>query len=68
MKQVERYGVAVWEDEEMDALRKKACLCLNCHKLGNCQIGAEGYDLCKRHNIAFMVTRCPSWTAPEPKP
>ena len=68
MKQVERYGVAVWEDEEMDALRKERCLCLNCHDMKICGTAKAGYKLCKGANIAFMVTRCPAWLAPEPKP
>ena len=64
MVQVERFGVLVWEDQITDVLRKEWCLCLRCVRLEGCEIAKEGYDLCCRHNIAFMVTRCPHWTPP----
>lgn len=53
----------IYKNPEMDNLRKKFCLCFNCEKCkpnhtDHCKIAAEGYALCKKYNIAFMVTRC----------
>ena len=61
MKYVEKYGVSVWADLEMDELRKYNCLCLNCSKMGNCEQGSKLYDICCRYNLATMITRCPDW-------
>lgn len=63
MKRVEKYGVEVWSDEEMDALRKERCLCLNCNWIGTDGCATVGilYAVCKGHNVALAVTRCPTW-------
>jgi hypothetical protein len=58
---VEKYGMAVWQNVEMDEARKTQCLCMCCQKMGKCDIAAKGYTLCKETNIAFMVTRCPAF-------
>ncbi len=58
---VDKYGKQVWSNEEMDFLRKSECLCLNCNLMKTCAIAAQGLTLCRTQNIAFMVTRCPSW-------
>ena len=54
-----KYGAKVWQHVEMDELRRSQCLCLNCSKLGACEIASDGFELCKKHNIAYAVTRCP---------
>ena len=64
--QIERYGCLVWEDEAADALRKERCLCLNCAKCkpgekDHCPIAARLYEVCKKDNVALMVTRCAEW-------
>ena len=64
--QVLKYGALVWQDPEMDEARKTSCLCLRCVKMRpgtteHCTIAAEGYAMCKKHNVAYMMTRCPLW-------
>ncbi len=63
---VERHGAMVWEEEQMDALRKERCLCLRCAKCKpgtpeHCAVAARLYEACKEHNLALMVTRCATW-------
>lgn len=60
--QVEKYGVKVWQNKEMDELRKDECLCLNCDHIKECDTATAGYKLCVSDNIAFMVTRCPNYS------
>ncbi|MCR4322864.1 MAG: hypothetical protein NUV61_02140 [Candidatus Azambacteria bacterium] len=57
--QVEKYGVQVLQHPEMDDLRRTQCLCLNCAEMQDCAIAAAGFELCKKYNIAYAVTRCP---------
>ena len=61
---VTKYGQSVVVNVLMEALRRDECLCLNCTKLGICGIAKEGFDLCKKYNVAFAMTRCPIF---EPK-
>ena len=56
---VEKYGALVFQHPQMDELRRSQCLCLNCSKMKKCEIASAGYELCKKHNIAYAVTRCP---------
>ena len=60
--QVMRYGVLVWENEAMDALRRKECLCLHCGSMKTCRTAGIGLGFCREFNIAFAMTRCPNWT------
>lgn len=60
-EQVEKYGALVHRHSEMDALRGTQCLCFNCAKTSGCPIAAKGLQLCRDHNIAFAVTRCPEF-------
>ena len=59
--QIEKYGTTVWANEDMELIRKNECLCLHCGSLGSCDIAREGYHMCKKYNVAFMMTRCPFW-------
>lgn len=66
----EHFDGVVWTNQAMDRARKAHCLCLNCAKMkpreaDHCRIASEGYEFCKRNNIAFCMTRCPEW---EPRP
>ncbi|MBI2047525.1 MAG: hypothetical protein HYT27_00130 [Parcubacteria group bacterium] len=61
-----RHNVPLWENTFMDTLRRKHCLCLNCAKLkpgqpDNCPIAQAGFELCKKYNTAYAMTRCPEW-------
>lgn len=56
--QVEKYGAMVWQDQEMDTLRKKRCLCLNCKRLGQCDTASDLLAICKAKNMAMAITRC----------
>jgi hypothetical protein len=59
--QIEKYGGMVWQHPQMDELRRTECLCLNCDILSVCQRAAGLYNLCREHNLALAVTRCPLW-------
>lgn len=59
IEEVEKYGVKVQSNINMDALRKDQCLCLNCNQMGPCEQAQAFYEICKKHNIALAVTRCP---------
>jgi len=59
VSKIEKYGVLVFQHPEMDELRRSQCLCLNCQKMDNCEIAHAGFELCKKFNIAYAVTRCP---------
>ena len=57
-----RYGAKVWGNEEMDLLRSRECLCLNCGHLNEgCKQSRILLAICKTFNLAFMMTRCPDW-------
>ena len=59
---VKKYGVEVWSNEEMDLLRGRECLCLNCGRMNRgCEQAQVLFALCKAFNLALIVTRCPVW-------
>ncbi len=68
--QVERYGTVVSEHTEMDALRKRHCLCLNCTRLHDDTAKCArhvGYAMCRSFDVAFAMTRCKDFDmAPAP--
>jgi hypothetical protein len=61
MKQIEKYGVLAWCNEEMDLLRSRECLCLNCNIMQKCDTAKILYYIARNSNIAMMITRCPAW-------
>ena len=61
MERVDKYGVDVWANVVTDQIRRKECLCLNCDNMGNCIAASKMFELCKDHNLATMITRCPEW-------
>lgn len=54
----EHYGVEVETNVAMDVLRKTECLCLACREVGDCVTAGKLYEICKRMNMAIMITRC----------
>ncbi len=62
---VERYGVKVWCNEEMDNLRREECLCVNCTLEDDCSWAVGFYNMGRDANIALAVTRCPEWKGVE---
>jgi len=62
---VKKYGALVFSNEEMDALRRENCLCLNCGSLPDCPVAKQLLLLCKGEDLALAVTRCPKWTEKE---
>lgn len=54
----------VWANTEMDALRRKECLCVNCERknepkpYASCPVAARIYEICVGHNMAMAITRC----------
>ena len=69
IKEIEKYGKMVKQNVAMDTLRKTECLCLNCEKLvtGECETAKKLYDICKDHNVAMAITRCPNFVKKEEK-
>ena len=62
---VEKYGVEVWCNPEMDLRRQQECLCLNCGRLNfGCKQSSLLWAKCKVFNLAIMITRCPDWQIP----
>jgi len=59
--QVERYGAKVWENTNMDSLRKTNCLCLSCDRMSRCATAKKLYGICKVNDMAMMITRCKKW-------
>lgn len=60
MIKVERNGLEVWEDEDMDELRKQRCICLKCNRRLNCSILLD-FAIINDYSNAFMMTRCSEW-------
>ena len=58
VKRIEAYGQVVWADIEMDLLRRKRCLCLNCTLLDTCDIAQSFFEICRAKDVALAVTRC----------
>ncbi|MDD5012290.1 MAG: hypothetical protein PHQ66_01430 [Candidatus Nanoarchaeia archaeon] len=54
----------VWANIEMDELRRKECLCINCERkndkppYSSCPIAKKLYGICKEYDMAIAVTRC----------
>jgi hypothetical protein len=62
IKREEHYGVNVCVNVRMDGMRKQECLCFNCDKCADkCERADELFELCKKYNLATMVTRCPEF-------
>lgn len=55
---------AIWQNSEMDALRKTECMCLNCYlkdenpPYKSCPVAGKIYEICKEHDMAMAITRC----------
>jgi hypothetical protein len=65
---IEKYGRMVYQDDEMDTLRKWNCLCFRCQKLkpgmqNSCPIAMQYNILCQNFGNAFMMTRCAEFQA-----
>ena len=65
VEKVIKYGVEVYQNTEMDNLRKDNCMCFNCETLPDCSRAKKLYEICKEENMAMMITRCGNW--PEKK-
>ncbi|MBU2638282.1 MAG: hypothetical protein KJ955_04880 [Nanoarchaeota archaeon] len=54
----------VWANTELDALRRKECLCINCERKDepkpyeSCPVAAKIYKVCVEHNMAMAITKC----------
>jgi hypothetical protein len=62
----EHYGVGVWVNPTLEAIRHDECLCWNCAKMkpgsdDHCRTAAMLYAVCRLCNVATPVTRCPDW-------
>ncbi|MDD3102445.1 MAG: hypothetical protein PHE59_04865 [Patescibacteria group bacterium] len=58
------YNTEVWVNPTTESLRNKECLCFNCCKSNpgeknNCPIAQMLYEICKKENVALIITRCP---------
>jgi len=65
-KKSEKQPNEVWANIEMDELRRKECLCLNCERTKNvveipyspCPVAKQIYELCVKNDMAIAITRC----------
>jgi hypothetical protein len=68
MRQIERYGRVVWENEEFEDQRDGNCLCHQCGNMKpdkpdeHCTVASKFYKVCVEHGCAFILTRCANWT------
>lgn len=58
---VRKYDRDVWQNEKMDNLRRTECLCTNCRFIKICDWASELFGICKDHDLALAMTRCPDW-------
>jgi len=61
VKQVEKYGAIVYQNEFMDNLRRDECLCLHCGYIKDCSTAKAFYVYCQQFDLALAVTRCPNF-------
>jgi hypothetical protein len=57
----EHHGEQVWVNPDVEKLRKKECLCLNCRDMNVCNYAQVFYKACVEGNIAMIITRCKSF-------
>lgn len=62
-QRVTKYGKETWQDQELDAVRRKCCLCLRCTKFqpgepDNCAMAEVLFALCRTKGMAVGVSRC----------
>lgn len=63
-KKTEKDPEEVWSNIELDALRRKECLCINCDRkndtapYSSCPVAAKLYKICVEHNMAMAITKC----------
>jgi hypothetical protein len=55
----------LWQNTEMDELRREECLCLNCDRkndkppYGSCHVAKKIYEtICLEHDMAMAITKC----------
>lgn len=72
-KQTDADPAEVWANPEMDKLRRKECLCVNCGRkndtprpYASCPTAAALYTVCLEHHMAVAITRCGAVYAIEP--
>jgi len=61
---VVKYGTKVYQHPEMDELRHTQP-CLNCTAMYDCDIVKACFELCKKYNVAYAMTRCPHFVEKE---
>jgi hypothetical protein len=69
----DHYNRLVWVNPVTEDLRRRECLCYNCTKLvtesqqkagdtgSGCPIAGQLYGVCKKEDVALVVTRCPEF-------
>ena len=63
-KKTEKDPEQIWSNTDLDALRRKECLCLNCDRkneekpYGSCPVAAKLYAISVEHDMAMAITRC----------
>jgi hypothetical protein len=54
----------VWANIELNELRRKECLCINCGRkneqpqYSSCPVAGKLYQVSLEHHMAFAITRC----------
>lgn len=63
-KKTEKEPKYVWANLELDELRKKECLCLNCDRkneyppYNSCYTADKIHEICVKNGMAMAITRC----------
>ncbi|MCL5018295.1 MAG: hypothetical protein M1416_00815 [Candidatus Pacearchaeota archaeon] len=54
----------IYSNTEMDEMRRKECLCVNCDRkndkipYSSCPVAKKIYDICVKHDMAMAITKC----------
>ena len=63
-KENEQDPEQIWANKELDALRRKECLCVNCRRkddnppYSSCPVAKKLYEISREHSMAMAITRC----------
>ena len=60
-EQQTHYDREVMVSTEIEKLRRKHCLCLNCGDMKECPKAALLYNFCKLTDVAMAISRCPDF-------
>lgn len=63
-KKDEKDPPRIWVEEQLDALRREFCLCMNCDRkndqppYSSCPTAKKIYEICVQSNMSMAITKC----------